>query len=158
MAKGRKTGGLVAIPFENRLKRDEETGCLEWQGYRTRTGYGQLTMNGQQNYAHRVAYEKAYGPIPDGGHICHHCDNPPRCNPEHLFLGDPAINAKDRTQKGRTTCGEKHWNARFSEDDIRDIRERHQSGDLQSDIASFYGVDQGQISAIVLRRKWKHLP
>jgi hypothetical protein len=43
----------------------------------------------------------AYGPIPPGLYVCHRCDNPPRCEPTHLWLGTAADNAHDRDMKGR---------------------------------------------------------
>ncbi|MGH7024521.1 MAG: HNH endonuclease signature motif containing protein [Caulobacteraceae bacterium] len=52
-------------------------------------------------YAHRLAWELANGPIPDGLLILHKCDNPVCCNPDHLFLGTAADNHADCAAKGR---------------------------------------------------------
>lgn len=71
--------------------------CWEWKGKRYPSGYGRHS----KFYAHRVAYELVHGPIPAGMFVCHRCDNPPCCNPAHLFLGTPEDNAKDRERKGR---------------------------------------------------------
>lgn len=74
-----------------------QTPCIEWPGKRHRNGYGQLG----RKTAHRVAYECAHGPIPDGLHVLHRCDNPPCINPEHLFLGTHHDNMIDSMLKGR---------------------------------------------------------
>lgn len=74
---------------------------MEWQGHRHRN-YGQIGgENRQLKYTHRVAWELTYGPIPDGMLVCHSCDNPPCCNPRHLFLGEPIDNTIDMISKGR---------------------------------------------------------
>jgi hypothetical protein len=52
-------------------------------------------------YAHRVAYELFVGPVPDGMFVCHRCDNPPCCNPAHLFIGTAKDNAVDSSNKER---------------------------------------------------------
>lgn len=51
--------------------------------------------------AHRAAWVEASGPIPLGILVCHRCDNPPCCNPAHLFLGTQSDNIKDGYAKGR---------------------------------------------------------
>jgi hypothetical protein len=58
-------------------------------------------VNRRMVYAHRLAYELAIGPIPDGLLVCHHCDQTLCCNPTHLFLGTPRDNSQDMVAKGR---------------------------------------------------------
>lgn len=69
------------------------------------TGYGMFTItNGKYKHAHRLAWELTNGPIPDGLHGCHKCDNVLCCNPAHLFLGSHQENMEDMIRKGR------NWN------------------------------------------------
>lgn len=51
--------------------------------------------------AHRLAWELAHGPIPDGLNVCHKCDNPRCARVDHLFLGTQKQNVHDAMQKGR---------------------------------------------------------
>ena len=78
--------------------------CWTWQGCRMPNGYGSLKARDgghTHRYAHRVAYELVNGLIPNGLMVLHHCDNPPCCNPAHLYLGTAKDNAQDRERRGR---------------------------------------------------------
>lgn len=74
--------------------------CMEWKGSRA-NGYGQKHINGKRHKTHRLAWAWANGPIPDGMLVLHSCDNPPCCNPNHLFLGTQSDNMRDCANKGR---------------------------------------------------------
>jgi hypothetical protein len=86
-----------------------ESKCIEYEGNRNARGYGrrQVLVDGRYvlRYAHRLAYEQAYGPIPDGLIVMHTCDNPPCINVAHLRLGTKTENMHDMHSKGRHKDG-----------------------------------------------------
>lgn len=64
---------------------DPKTGCHIWTANRNSAGYGQMAVGkGRKAKPHRVAYELAHGPIPDGLSLDHLCRTPACCNPAHL--------------------------------------------------------------------------
>lgn len=147
--------------------------CWLWTGTRTNTGYGQFVVPHNRRFqAHRYAWHLANGPIPAGMFICHHCDNPPCVNPAHLWPGTVADNNRDRSAKGRSAVGERsgarthpqsrprgegHWNASFSDSQIREIRRFHALGHSCYAIAKLLGRSRDTIEGIVRRESWEHL-
>ena len=93
--------------------RDEASRCLRWQGPHHSQGYGLLSGN---EYAHRVAWEREVGPIPDGDQIDHvkarGCVYRDCVAVEHLEPVTQAENLRRipriEAQMARTECPKKH--------------------------------------------------
>lgn len=87
--------------FWSKVDVRSENECWEWQAGKSH-GYGTFKLGVDQPAgAHRVCYEITNGPIPEGFHILHKCDNPPCVNPKHLFVGNNKANVADAVRKGR---------------------------------------------------------
>src|SRR3954454_23981326 len=90
--------------FHARVEARGADECWPWAGARTRQGYGTMAPERRGDNplrAHRVAYELHFGPVAPGLHVLHHCDNPPCCNPAHLYAATNALNVADKVSRGR---------------------------------------------------------
>lgn len=141
--------------FMDKVSPEPNSGCWLWTASLDSRGYGQLTLNGKLFRAHRVSYQMHKGPIPDGLHVCHACDVPSCCNPDHLFLGTNLENIQDRCKKGRTPAGEKHWMSKLTSQQVAEIRAKLADGRTQKSVAQEYGMSQSHISDIHRRKLWK---
>jgi hypothetical protein len=134
------------------------SGCLEWTGSLDDHGYGLLALMGETR-AHRVSYRLHNGDIPEGMLVCHKCDNPPCCDPAHLFHGTYLDNARDCSSKGRWNDrrGEKNGKAILTTDQVLDIREKLAAGLSQLTLARIYQVKPPVIYKIAHRISWAHI-
>lgn len=124
--------------------------CIEYTGYRDAFGYGQSG----RGYAHRWAWEQAHGPIPDGLCVLHSCDNPSCINIEHLRLGTHTDNMRDLVERGRASRGVLHPAAKLTNEERREIRERHLNGERVCTIAPDYAVARSLVSMIANGKRW----
>lgn len=153
----------VAIELRFWANLDKTVGCWTWKlARRGSHGYGVTKWQGRSYATHRVAWELTHGPIPSGLLVCHRCDNPPCCRPDHLFLGTPTENMHDMIIKGRHRTaglrGEATGRALLTEVDVRMVRRRHAEGETMASLARELRVSFGAIRSIVLRLNWSWLP
>lgn len=148
--------------FVGRAGDDE---CWPWNGTRGLRDYGYFYLGKTLRVrAHRAVWMLHHGQeIPEGKVICHSCDNPPCCNPAHLWLGTVEENNKDRARKGRTIKpkrdeanvphlrGTSHPASKFTEAQVLSIRDDPRS---LSTLAAIHHVNQATISKIKRRQTY----
>lgn len=161
--------------------------CWLWTACFGNRGYGQFTTDhSRKDPASRIALYLASGKWPEYN-ACHTCDNPPCCNPEHLFDGTHSENAADRNAKGRqsrgkkhseivkatTQRGENHWcrylpdqilkgekngEAKLTDAKVLEIRQKWSDGLFnKTQLSREYGVSITTITRVVTRKNWKHI-
>lgn len=140
--------------------------CWEWTaGNDGKYGSFGICRNGKTITlkSHRVAYFIAFAVDAGALDVCHHCDNPPCCNPEHLFIGTRSDNLQDMIRKNRRVWkgmpGETNHRAKLSDSQVLDIRKRYSEGEFSQRAAALeFDVAHSLISRIVIGSAWPHLP
>jgi hypothetical protein len=113
--------------------------CWEWTGLRCVKGYGLCTVKCRRAFSHRVSWELAHGPIPEGLCVLHSCDNPACVRPDHLFLGTRKDNSDDKVAKGRQAKG-KRAHKKLSHEKAQLIREMRSKGMTYREIGQRFRV------------------
>lgn len=147
--------------FWRYVQRADAKACWLWQGEITPYGYGHFYFRLSTPWArrirlraHRFAWLASRGDIPAGQEVCHRCDVPHCVNPGHLFLGSRRDNHLDSVCKGRKRA----WGVqKLNAAQVREIRRRAASGELQYRLAQEFGIAKNTVSGIVHRRSWAHL-
>ena len=132
--------------------RVDDKGCWVWTASRLKSGYGVIALTRGEKLAHRASYARFVGPIPKGKQVCHKCDNPPCCNPDHLFLASQRENLWDMVSKGRDSKP----GARLTPEQVTEIRTRKTRGPTR--LAREYGVSISHIHRILKHEAWKIRP
>ena len=138
-----------------------DNACWPWRGAHDRQGYGFLTFEGRRWQATRFFFTLTIGPIPKELDLLHRCDNPPCCNPAHLWPGTAKENIRDSITKGRWVVGDHTGGAngrcKLTDDDVRAIRQAYDNGATQRSLTALYDLGPSQVGRIVRREQWRHL-
>lgn len=148
-----KESGAVAVKkslpyrFWTKVQMPENRSeCWEWQGA-TAYGYGRIKARGELKMAHRVAWWLSQKEDPGDLLVCHHCDNPPCVNPDHLFLGTHQDNTLDALEKGRMHIPEGNRFEEGHKPQNRNISER-KAAQLKEDIQNENDLNLSEIAEI----------
>lgn len=113
---------------------------------------------------HHIILESFVGPRIGNLEGCHSDGNRTNNRVDNLRWDTVKANHIDSVNHGthhapppNKAHGEKNGSSRFTESDIRRIRELHKDGMSQSSIGKIFNAKQATISAIVLRRSWAWL-
>lgn len=175
----------IADRFWPKVKKTDS--CWLWTGHRGKFGHGTIGRGRRGEghiLVHRLAWELASG-APAPPTVLHTCDVPncvrndeqgtyeldgvllPRWG--HLFDGTRTQNQRDMQLKGRARKGARHQNARVTEQQVCEIRQRFAQrklvksrttwGDPNSitSIARDYGISYVTVFDIVHRKTWAHI-
>ena len=165
--------------------------CWLWlAGFRKKgQKYGAFYIRERKNNvpAHNIAFLLMNGYLSKGKIIMHSCDNPPCCNPAHLFEGTPKDNSDDKVKKGRQSKGllhslalmknrpsgnshysrinpeklargETHGLAKLTPEIVMAIRKEYVPRKISSIfLAQKYNIDPSNVMCIVHRKTWVHI-
>jgi hypothetical protein len=118
-----------------------------WLGAKTSGGIPYLWLHKQAVRAYRVCWALFKQENADNKTLKRICDDSACINPSHRECLEP----------GAHTRGTRHGQAKLTELDIIDIRDKYEEGVKQSIIAGMFNVSQAQISMIVNRKMWAHV-
>lgn len=148
----------LRIRFWSKVDMGEANECWNWNASvrNKKEGYGAFWFEGRHHPAPRIALFLTTGYLETKLHVCHKCDNPSCCNPDHLFTGTHQENNADKISKGRGTKGDTHPTAKLKSNQVLDIR-RLEGKLKRKEIAKRYNVTIHVINDLLGGRTWGHL-
>ena len=168
---------INASKFWSRVDIGTTDTCWPWTRGRFPDGYGAFWLNGQNIGAHRVAYSLSTGIRPAPGlQVCHRCDNPTCCNPDHLFIGTAKDNFLDSLRKGRRAKvvvptardhadkmprGSSHWAVKryqtLTDDIVKLIKQGLLNGERQCELMRRLNIPRRVVQRVASGRVWRHI-
>lgn len=159
----------------SKINRGSDSECWPCYTANNEFGYPRLRVFGALFKGHRLVYEMEFGEIPDGMLVCHKCDNPPCCNPNHMFIGSPKDNMSDASKKGRLATGDRHGSkpgrkkkenfkvdkhtrttgemasgSKFKDSTVLEVYEKYKRGGIsQAQLAKDYNMSASHVWGIV---------
>lgn len=136
-----------------------DSGCWNWTGGKSPSGYGVITVNGKTMSTHRLSYALTNGDIPAGMLVMHSCDNPSCINPKHLSAGTQKDNMQDASIRGRCNrpMGEDSAKSKYSEDQVIEAMRMLAEGKTKKQVCEIFGMALSTLTKIRAGSLWPHL-
>jgi hypothetical protein len=129
-----------------------ESGCILWTAGSSGDQYGSYwdSVTKKDTRAHRYAYAITTGD-PAGFDVLHTCDVRACVNPEHLYLGDAAQNARDRESRnpGTQRRGATHPRSKLTWEQVVEMRVLASEGWSQRQLATYFRVAKSSVQQIL---------
>jgi len=139
--------------FDFYVEPEPMSGCHLWTGNSTKWGHGYFSFRKEDGLfrnviAHRYAYSRAVGAIPENKIICHKCNNAACVNPDHLYAGTPKQNTHDAMRAGTHRSvrrdlldSERNGRAKLTWATVAEMRQEFAAGGkTKTELAKKYGV------------------
>lgn len=141
--------------YEEHVLQADTDECVTWP-YATTRGYGTIRVGGRTHSVSRLACRHRNGPEPSPQHeAAHSCGRGHLgcVNPRHLRWATKAENMADQYAHGVRVMGERHGNAKITEDDVREIRALN--GVLpKARVAKMFNISRENVRDIQSGRRW----
>lgn len=140
--------------FHSKINKTGE--CWLWKGKLNKAGYGQFSYNSTWFIVSRIMYYVIHGEVNPYLMVCHSCNNPICCKPEHLYLDTCSGNVQYSYDLGRSDkSGTRNCKAKLDEDKVKQIRVRWM--EPQRLLAKEFGVDNATINHVLQNRTWMNV-
>ena len=158
---GRVRSYATSSCYRNKLRKTPRMLALVIYNRKAASGYARIRLHNEQGHKFenvaRIVLSAFICKCPEGMEACHNNGNKTDNQLDNLRWDTRKGNFVDRAKHGNTYQGERHHETKFTNQDIRDIRERIEMGETQVDIARDYNVTKQNIGYIARRVTWKHV-
>lgn len=128
------------------IKEDDE--CWYWKASKNPRGYGQFQLGRGKGEGHVLAHRYALlgEAVRDDTIVCHTCDHPACCNPNHLYAGTRFDNAQDKHERNPNA---RFMNRKLYSGEVWLIKRLSEKGVSQRKIAPMFKVTQSTIKRAI---------
>lgn len=141
----------ISERFWNLVDIKDDNDCWYWKAGKNKSGYG-LFRVGRRNIDRGVISAHRYALLGDNAKVdkrivCHTCDHPACCNPNHLYLGTQLDNEQDI--RDRNPTAKSMYKRKLYSGEVWLIKKLSKGGISQDAIAPMFRVSQATISRAI---------
>lgn len=118
-------------------------------------GYLRVNVRGKRITVHSLVALAFYGERPKGYDVRHLNGDRSDNRASNLAYGTRKENIGDAVRLGTHYHGERHYRAKLTIQQVKEIKQRAMAGERQKQIAAEFGIGADQVSRIKTGQRWK---